>query len=50
MGHVYSAEKNYENCILKTYFLPLDLLMQPIRTMWTIVVGDCPVIIPVKFG
>jgi len=29
---------------------PLDLLMQPIRTIWTILVGDHPGIIPVELG
>jgi len=32
------------------FFWPLDLLMQPIRTIWTIVVGDHPGTIPVEFG
>ena len=29
---------------------PRDLLMQPIRTIWTILVGDHPGTIPVEFG
>jgi len=32
------------------FFLPRDLLMQPIKTIWTISVGDHPGIIPVEFG
>ena len=44
------SDKMFENCILKTYFWPHDLLMQPIRTIWTTLVGDHPEIIPVKFG
>ena len=44
------SDKMLENCILKTYFWPHDLLMQPIRTIWTTLVGDHPGIIPVKFG
>jgi len=31
-------------------FLPLDLPLQPIRTIWTILVGDSEGIIPVAFG
>jgi len=34
----------------KPTFWPRDLLMQPIRTIWTTLVGDHPGIIPVKFG
>jgi len=49
-GLVVSDKKIFENCILKTYFLPCDLLMQPIRIIWTILVGDHPGTIPVKFG
>jgi len=29
-GFVVSDKKIFENCILKTYFLPCDQLMQPI--------------------
>jgi len=50
LGLVVSDKKIFENCILKTYFWPRDLHMQPIRTIWTILVGDHSVIIPVKFG
>jgi len=39
-----------EDCILKTYFWPCDLLMQPIRTIWTILVEGHPGTIPVEFG
>jgi len=31
---------------LRTYFRPLDLFIQPIETVWTIVVGDHTGIIP----
>jgi len=34
----------------KPNFWPCDLLMQPIRTVWTIYVADYPGIIPVEFG
>jgi len=47
---VVSDKTIFENCILKTYFLTRDLLMQPIRTIWTILVGDHPGTIPVEFG
>ena len=51
LGLVVSDKKIFENCILKTYFwTPRDLLMQPIRTICTTLVGDHPGIIPVKFG
>ena len=50
LGLVVSDEKIFENCNLKTYFLTRDLLMQPIRTIWTILVGDHPGTIPVEFG
>jgi len=50
LGLVVSDKKIFENCILKTYFWPRDLLMQPIKTIWTISVGDHPGTIPVEFG
>jgi len=34
----------------KPIFWPRDLLMQPIKTIWTTLVGGHPGIIPVKFG
>jgi len=34
----------------KPIFWPRDLLMQPTGTVWTILIGDHPGIIPVKFG
>jgi len=34
----------------KPYFWPRDLLMQPIRTIWTILVEDNSGTIPVEFG
>jgi len=48
LGHVVSDKKIFENCILK-FFWPCDLLMQPTGTVWTILIGDHPGIIPVKF-
>jgi len=51
LGFVVSDKKIFENCILKTYFLtPWPTYMQPIRTIWTILVGDHPGTIPVEFG
>jgi len=50
LGLVVSDKKIFESCILKTYLLPRDLLVQPIRTIWTILVGDHPGTIPVQFG
>jgi len=32
------------------FFLPHDLLMQPIRTIWTILEGDHQGTTPVEFG
>jgi len=48
LGFVVSDKKIFESCIMK--FWPRDLHMQPIRTIWTILVGDQPGTIPVKFG
>jgi len=50
LGLVVSDKKIFENCILKTYFWPHDLHMQPIITIWTTLVGDHLGIIPAKFG
>jgi len=50
LGLVVSDKKIFENCILETYFWPRDLHMQPVRTIWTILVGDHPGTIPVEFG
>jgi len=50
LGLVVSDKKIFENCILKTLFLPHDLVMQPIRTIYTILVGDHLWTIPVEFG
>jgi len=50
LGLVVSDKKILENCILKTYFWPRDLHMQPIITIWTVVVGDHPDTISVEFG
>ena len=49
LGLVFSDKKIFENCNLKTYFWHHDLLMQPIRTIWTIFVGDHTGAIPVGF-
>jgi len=48
LGHVDSAKKIFENCIL--IFLPCDLLKQPTGTVWTTLVRDHPEIISVKFS
>jgi len=50
LGLLVSGKKIFENCILKTYLWPRDLLMQPTGTIWTILVGDHLGIVPVKFG
>jgi len=50
LGIVVSDKKSFESCILKTFFRPCDLLMQPIRTIWTILVEDHPETIPDEFG
>ena len=50
LGFVVSDKKIFENCILKTYFWPHDLHMQPIKTIWTILIGDHQGTIPVEFG
>jgi len=50
LGLVVSDKKIFESCILKTFFWPRDLLMQPIWTIWTILVEDYPETIPVEFG
>jgi len=47
---VVSDKKIFESCIFKTCFWPRDLLMQPIRPIWTILVEDYPGTIPVEFG
>ena len=49
-GLLDSDKKVFENCILKSNFWPRDLLMQPITTIWTILVGDYPATIYVVFG
>jgi len=49
-GLVVSDKEIFEKWILKTFFWPRDLLMQPIRTIWKILVGDHPGTIPVEFG
>jgi len=50
IGLVVSEKKIFENCILKTYFWPRDLQMQPITNIWTILVRDHPGTIPAEFG
>jgi len=44
------SDKFFESFIIKPIYLPRDLLMQPTGTFWTILIGDHPGIIPVKFG
>jgi len=44
------SDKIFEKYDVKTYFLTYDLLMQLIRTIWTILVGDHTGTIPVQFG
>jgi len=39
-----------EKLHFENLFLPRDLLMQPIETVWTILVGDHSGIIPREFG
>jgi len=48
LGLVVSDKKDF----WKLHFenLMCDLLMQPIRTIWKILVGDHPGIIPAEFG
>jgi len=36
------SDEIFENCIWKTFLWPRDILMQPIKTIWTILVGDLP--------
>ena len=49
-GLVVSEEKIFESCIKKPIFWPRDLLMQPIRAIWTILVEDYPGTLPDEFG
>ena len=50
LGFVVLDKKIFESCIMKTFFWPRDLLIQPIRTIWTILVEDHIGTIPVVFG
>jgi len=51
LGFVVSDKKIFEQLHLKKpIFWPRDLLMQSIRTIWTITVEDHPGTIPVEFG
>jgi len=53
LGLVVSDKKIFENCILKTYFWPRDLLMQPSGTVWTTLVEEhigIISVISVKYG
>jgi len=50
VGLVVSDKKIFESCILKTYFFTCGLIVQLIRTILTILVGDHPGTIPVEFG
>jgi len=43
LGIVVSDKKVFENCILKTFFWPRDLLMQPTGTIWTALEGTTQV-------
>jgi len=49
----FSQEDFWKIAFWKPIFWPHDLLMQPIRTIWIIFVGDHPGIIPIipaEFG
>jgi len=46
----FSFRQDLRNCILKTFLWPCDNLMQPIKTILAILVGDHPGTIPVEFG
>jgi len=50
LGLAVSDKKIIESCMLKTYVLPCDIIMQPTETILTSLVGDHPGIIPVKIG
>jgi len=50
LGLVFSDKKIIESFILKPIYWPHYLLMQPTGMVWTILIGDHPGIIPVKFG
>jgi len=50
LGLGVSDKKIFERFILKPFYWPRDLLMQPTGTVWTNLIGDHPGIIPVKFG
>jgi len=50
LGLVVLDKKILESFILKPIYWPCDLLMQPTGTVWTILIGDHPEIISVKFG
>jgi len=51
LGLVVSDKTLFNNCILKTYFYPCDLLMPPIRTIFKLIIlaGDHPGIVPAEF-
>jgi len=42
--------ESFESILKNLFFLRLDQLMQPIKTIWIILVGDHPGTIPVEFG
>ena len=50
LGLLVLDKQIFENCNLKTYVWPRDLLKKPTGMVWTTLVGDHPGIIPVKFG
>jgi len=50
LGLEVSDKKIFESFILKQIYWPRDLLMQPTGRVWTILIGDHPGVIPVKYG
>jgi len=50
MLYRYIWKSNFEVAYCKIIFWPHDLHMQPIKTVWTILVWNHSGIIPVKFG
>jgi len=46
----FRQEDFFKIAFWKPIFDPIDLLMQPIRTIWSILVGGHPGTIPVEFG
>ena len=50
LGLVVSDKKIFENCLLRTYVWPRDLLMQATGTVWTTLAEKHLGIIPVRIG